>query len=232
MQVFELSLQICFTDWQPYEEASERIGSFLDAALGKTERYRKFHINRVFKLYTFDLPYPLESGHIYEEGKIYTVRIRTILEELAVYFACRLPGSEAAGIQGLSAELGIIPYYLLDRVYTLTPVIMKTGQGYWRGGLLPREYLERLENNLIKKYNFTCNTRLSEDFALFQGLEFRNRKPVRVPYKNVVLLGDKLSLTISKDERAQELAYMALGTGIGENNARGCGFLSYRYSRL
>ena len=55
---------------------------------------------------------------------------------------------------------------------------------------------------------------------------------MRVPYKNVVLLGDKLSLTISKDERAQELAYMALGTGIGENNARGCGFLSYRYSRL
>lgn len=232
MQVFELSLQICFTAPQPYEEASERIGSFVDTALGKTERHRSLHTTRTFKPYTFDLPYPLEAGRIYEAGKVYTVRIRTIREELAVYFIGRLPGSSAAGIQGLSAELELVPYYLLERVYSLTPVIMKTGQGYWRGGLPPKEYLDRLKNNLVKKYNFFCDTSISGDFTLFQRLEFRNRTPVKVPYKNIVLLGDKLSLTVSKDERAQALAYMALGTGIGENNARGCGFLSYRYGRF
>ena len=50
-----------------------------------------------------------------------------------------------------------------------------------------------------------------------------------LPHATCPLLGDKLSLTASQNESAQELLYMALGTGMGENNTGGCGFLSYRF---
>lgn len=228
MQVFELLLQICFSRPQHYERVSEQIGRFLDAALGRTERYRRFHVSHDFKSYTFDLPYPLESEHIYRQEKIYAIRIRTIQEPLAAYFVKVLPTHEAVGIQGLSGELRILPRCSLGRVYTLTPVVMKTRQGYWRGNLRPAEYEARLRDNLIRKYNFFHHTELPGDLSLYQKMEFRNRKPVKIPCKNVVLLGDKISMTASGSAMAQEVLYMALGTGVGENNARGCGFLHYR----
>ena len=43
------------------------------------------------------------------------------------------------------------------------------------------------------------------------------------------LLGDKLQLTVADDEVSQRIAYMTLGTGIGENNGRGMGFVNFRW---
>ena len=48
-------------------------------------------------------------------------------------------------------------------------------------------------------------------------------------YKNIHLLGDKISIEIAQNERAQKLAYLALGTGVLENNSRGFGFMNYEY---
>ena len=91
------------------------------------------------------------------------------------------------------------------------------------------EYEERLKTNLIRKYNFFHQANLSDNFSLFRNIEFINRKPVRVLQNDIALLGDKVNLTAACNDMAQELLYMALGTGVGENNARGCGFLGYRF---
>ena len=48
-------------------------------------------------------------------------------------------------------------------------------------------------------------------------------------FKDITFLGDKIRLSISDNKTAQELAYMALGTGIGEINSRGAGFLGWRW---
>lgn len=229
MQVYEVSLQIYFIGPVPYERASERIGRFIDIALKSALKNISFYADKNFKSYTFDLPYPPESEHVYKERKIYTIRIRTVKKELAEYFETCLPLYGAAGVQGLSGELRQIPRLCLESVYTLTPVIMKTGQGYWRKRLRFQEYENRLKNNLVNKYNVIHHSEISGDFPLYQYLEFKNRKPVKVPYRDIVLLGDKVSLTASENELAQELLYMALGTGLGENNASGCGFLNYRF---
>ena len=52
---------------------------------------------------------------------------------------------------------------------------------------------------------------------------------ISVNYKNIKLLGDKLQLNIADDKLSQKIAYMALGTGLGENNSRGLGFVNFRY---
>ena len=59
--------------------------------------------------YTFDQPCPLEAEHIYLEGKIYTVRIRTVSQELAEFFIRRLPGAGNDCIHVLSGQLRLIP---------------------------------------------------------------------------------------------------------------------------
>ena len=55
------------------------------------------------------------------------------------------------------------------------------------------------------------------------------KRSIPMKYKKIKLLGDKVRLSILDDEFAQELAYLSLGVGIGEMNARGAGFVNYRW---
>lgn len=57
-------------------------------------------------------------------------------------------------------------------------------------------------------------------------MELKNNKPIGSPYKGKTLLGDKISLDILEDDISQ---YMALGVGMGEMNARGFGFMVYKW---
>ena len=70
---------------------------------------------------------------------------------------------------------------------------------------------------------------MNEDILLYDVIKINNRMPIKILYKNINLLGDKVSLKISNQQLAQDLAYFALGVGLGENNSRGCGFMNYKF---
>ena len=70
---------------------------------------------------------------------------------------------------------------------------------------------------------------MNEDFQLYTDFHFLNRSPIPNEYKEICLLGDKVSLKISDEEQAQKMAYFLLGTGICELNSRGFGYCNYRW---
>ena len=117
----------------------------------------------------------------------------------------------------------------LERVYTLTPMIIKTEKGYWKEAISFAEFEQRLKVNLIKKWNAYHNEKIDENFDLYTMIELKNKKPIAMEYKNIKLLGDKVQIQVADNKRAQDLWYFALGVGLGEMNARGCGFLNYRW---
>lgn len=123
----------------------------------------------------------------------------------------------------------ILPPKIIEFAYSLTPLIIKGEQGYWRNSLPEREFAHRLKINLIKKWQTFTGKKINDDFELFSTIEFLNRAPIAMKFKDITFLGDKIRLSISDNKTAQELAYMALGTGIGEINSRGAGFLGYRW---
>ena len=108
-------------------------------------------------------------------------------------------------------------------------MIIKDSTGYWRENIYFDDFERKLKENAIKKYNQINQIKIDEDFELYTSIEFKNKKPYAVSYKNIKLLGDKVSLNISDNEIAQEISYMLLGTGVGENNGRGAGFMGYRW---
>lgn len=56
-----------------------------------------------------------------------------------------------------------------------------------------------------------------------------NRTPIATNFKGRRMLGDKITLTVDTGIEAQNIAYMLLGTGIGDMSPRGYGYMNYQY---
>lgn len=228
-KVYEIRLKIFLLRDIPVIKIMGEEAEFIDSALAKDSKWLEYHEKNCLKNYCMGGLYPIEKDGVYKKEEIYTITIRTVDVELAKYFSKELRNHYTESIKGLTLENRILPKKFISEIYTLTPVIMKTDKGYWRDQISINEFERLLVENLIKKYNQYTGEKIDEDFQLYTGLTFMNRKPVKVEYKGIHLLGDKVNLKISDDVRAQELAYVLLGTGIGTMNARGYGYCNYRW---
>lgn len=228
-KVYEIRLKIFLLRDIPVIKIMGEEAEFIDSALAKDSKWLEYHEKNCLKNYCMGGLYPIEKDGVYKKEEIYTITIRTVDVELAKYFSKELRNHYTESMKGLTLENRILPKKFIGEIYTLTPVIIKTDKGYWRDQISINEFERLLVENLIKKYNQYTGEKIDEDFQLYTGLTFMNRKPVKVEYKGIHLLGDKVNLKISDDVRAQELAYVLLGTGIGTMNARGYGYCNYRW---
>lgn len=108
-------------------------------------------------------------------------------------------------------------------------IIKLQNRRYWKDEISFDEFEQKLKSNLIKKWNAFHEEKINEDFELYTAIELKNRKPIAMKYKNIKLLADKVQIQVADNEQAQKIWYFALGVGLGEMNARGCGFLNYRW---
>lgn len=229
MEVYQIRMKLYLLEDIPAEIVQIRITDFIDRAFFKERALSILHEVNTYKNYSYDLPYPVEADKIYKKGKIYTITVRTIDRKMANFFQQICINTYTRYIKGLTAEFRILPKKILEFIYTLTPIIIKDERGYWRNIMSEEAFGNRIKINLIKKWNLFTHDNIGEDFELYTTLEFLNRVPVSVEYKNVKLLGDKIRLSVADNEMAQNLAYMSLGTGMGEMNSRGAGFINYRW---
>lgn len=229
LNVYELKLKVYLLQDIIQQDALHKIASFIDHVLLKEEALKEFHLKNQYKFYNFCSFYPLAQNGIFKKDQVYTIVIRTIDDKLLNYLNNRLPTHNNKDMKGLTSEIKKIPQRLIEKVYSLTPVLLKDPKGYWRQHLTLEEFEERIRINLIKKYNDFTGSKLDEDFQLYQTMQFINKVPIKFPYKEIHLLGDKLELLAADNDTAQQLIYMSLGTGFGESNARGYGFMNYQY---
>lgn len=229
MKVFEIRLKLFLMKDIIARDIFNKLNSFIDGTLSKDEELLKIHKTNKFKYYCFNGLYPVEKDKVYKQDNIYTLTLRTIDSKLADFFYRVLVNEFNDTFKALKADIKIIPKKHIDKVFSITPVILKTENGYWKNNLTIDDFERRLKENLIKKYNYIMNTKINEDFELYNSIEFNNKKPISMTYKNINLLGDKVTLNIADNKTAQELLYMSIGTGILEMNSRGFGFINYRY---
>ena len=220
MRVYQIRMQIFLLNDIPINKIQEKITAFIDSGFKTDEKWLIFHEQNSYKNYCYDQLYPIEKDRVYKKGKIYTLTIRTVDLELAKYFKLVCVDNHIKEIKGLVAEIRVLPKKMLERVYTLTPMIIKISFA---------EFEQRLKVNLIKKWNAYHQEKIDEDFDLYTVIELKNKKPIAMEYKSIKLLGDKVQIQVADNKRAQDLWYFVLGVGLGEMNARGCGFLNYRW---
>ena len=151
MKVFEIKLKVYLLQDIMFENIQSEISSFIDGALGKNAELKKFHERNEFKNYCFDGLYPVEKNKVYSSSNIYTITLRTINKDLADFFVNKLVNGYSKTIKGLTCEIRIIPKKIIEKIYSITPAIMKDKNGYWKGNLSLQEYEKRIIENLIKK---------------------------------------------------------------------------------
>ena len=229
MKVFEIAILVFLKNDIDSKEAFSKISGFIDSGLAKKSKLLELHNKNTYKNYCFCSFYPLEKNKIYGGGKNYTIRIRTVDYDLAQFFCEELVNHFNDNLKALTSTIRILPKNHIEKIYSITPLVLKTNEGYWKGHISLNDFERRLKDNLIKKYNLLMNTKINEDFPLYTSIEFKNKKPVAINYKGKKILGDKLSIHISNDKMAQELAYMSLGTGVLEMNARGAGYMNVKW---
>lgn len=229
MKVYEIKIKVYLLKNIKIDEVQGYIAYFIDSVLIKVDNFLSVHEANAYKYYSFDSLYPLAKEGTYQKDNTYVFRIRTVDYKMAEYLYEKLIRNRTKELQGLTGEIKIIKPKLIKKLYTLTPVVLKTDQGYWKNSLTFADFEERLKINLIKKYKSITGEDIDEDFQLNFQINFKNKVPVSRKYKGVKLLGDMIELEIAENENAQKLARLALGAGLLEMNARGFGFVNYIY---
>lgn len=173
MNVFQIRLKIFLLKDIELELIQSKIAAYIDKTLGKNEQLLGFHDSNEFKNYCFDAPFPLEIDKIYKKDNVYTLTLRTIDKDLADFFTNILVNQFNEDIKALTSEIRILSKKHIDKIYSVTPVIIKTDSGYWKGNITLDEYERRIKENLVKKYNYAMNTKINEDFQLYTAIEFK-----------------------------------------------------------
>lgn len=228
--VFEVTLFVYLLKDIRAEDQFAKIGSFVDKGMTQQPELLEFHQKNCYKNYCWNLFHPIEKDKLYKKDAMYRFQLRTVDSNLAEFFSNKLVNCCSDEIKGLKAEIKIVPRNPIEKIYSLTPVILKDAEkGYWKTHLSLKIFEKRLKENLWKKYNAFTGKKPNEDFPIYNTVIFLNKTPIALKYKNITFLGDKLELIIDQNETAQRLAYFSLGTGLLELNARGGGFMNYRW---
>lgn len=228
--VKELKVKVYLSKDIIVKDVLSSIGNLIDKSFAYSDEYSAFHKSNQYKNYTFNMLFPLESDKLYKQGNIYTFIIRTCDNNLSQYFIKYLINIYTDQMKVLSIEKRNIPKKYIDEIFSITPIVIKFDQGYWRTHASIDTFERRITENLIKKYNAFYNTKIQEGFDLFTAYEIKNKKPISVNYKDISFLGDKLQYKVSSEPIAQELVYFAIAVGLGEIGSRGFGFINYRYA--
>ena len=173
---------------------------------------------------------PFKINESYKKGNVYELKIRTVDYKLAKFLLENLPNTTTKELKGLEAKVRILEERPVEKLYALSPVIVKTHEKkYWKEVMDVEQYMEGLKINLIKKFNSFFNTKIDENFELFTSIVIKNKCPIGFKYKGIKLPGDKIELTIAVNEQAQKLANFAQAVALGDLGPRGAGFVNAKY---
>ncbi|MDR1007833.1 MAG: hypothetical protein LBL65_04615 [Campylobacteraceae bacterium] len=206
-----------------YELAYESIKYFIVNAFRYAGEEQK-------KRLCYNLFYPQEENKIYKRGKTYNITIRSV-ESLKNIFE-HVKGKNGLNIKLTGYEETEIKQTHINMLYNITPtVVTMQNQRFWTKEDDRDFLLDALHLNLERKYNEINNTNVrGENFI--KGLTVTNRKLIKIIQANMsatfAYYGNKFEIYVNNDQYSQDLAYLALGLGLGEKNAQGCGFMGYR----
>ena len=222
MYYYNLKLAVMLKHDINYENTYETISNFIAYAMLQDEELKEMHERNEYKDYVFCSLYPLEKEHIYKENQIYAFDLRSINLNFILKMKQLLSITKNSNFKFIMGNIETSSQRPIKSLFTLTPAIVTTDKGDYLIKDDLKLVRKRINDNAQKKYKNFFKEEINIDFV--NEIKQTNIKPVKIPYKNISLLGNKFEITVKEDKESQKLAYLCLAEGILEKNAQGFGF--------
>ncbi len=226
MKYYNLKVTVLLKQSIESVETYEKISNLIAYAMLKDLILKKLHEENTYKNYVFCNLYPIEKDTVYKKGNLYTFDLRGIEFEKMIKLKQVLETTENEDFKVIQINFQTGTQRNIKKLITLTPAIITTEKGDYD----IKEDMNLVKNRILantqKKYKNIYHTEINMDFI--ENIKKINRKPVKIPYKNINILGNKFEVQIKEDPMSQNLAYLILSTGILEKNSQGFGFCKAR----
>lgn len=222
MQYYNLKVVTSLKQDIKSEESYEKISKLISSSMLHDENLKEIHEKNEYKNYVFCNLYPIEKDGIYKARHIYTFDIRFINLQNAMKIKQFLNIIQNSDFKVIMSNLETSTQRKINKLKTLTPAIITTEKGDYLINNDLELVKQRILANTQKKYNQIYNEKIDMDFI--KEIKQTNNKPIKIPYKNIHILGNKFEITVKDDPISQNLAYLVLSIGMLEKNAEGFGF--------
>lgn len=240
MKIYEGTLKLFLLKDVFNNNYQEKISAVIDKSFTVTEEMKDFHHRREQKGYVFNGFFDKNAknkDYKYPAGNVYSVRIRSISEDLMIFFKNNLSKVRTEEMQALTFEYRTLPDTVIKTIYSITPCVCKFEKGYWqKSNNTIDDVIERVEKNARKKLamlneevpediDFIISYKKLNDYAIVREY---NKKDSKDGDRKIKLLCDKFEFEISPNESSQKLAKAIIGAGLLEMNARGFGYVNVK----
>jgi len=215
MKYVEIEIMVRLKKDIHFLESNEMLAININTALCKNNS--ELHFKKGFKGYVFNNLFPLEKNKIYKNGNNYFFKLR-VIDNLYQNFNNFMKNYSSNDFEVVLYRESIKNIRRINKLYSLTPVLIRLDKKKnWTKeegiGLLK----QRLISNMSKKFEQFYNKKIDVDFI--ESIQLTNNKPIKIKYKNFHYLTNKVQITVNMDKQSQELAFLALSTGLGEGNS-------------
>ena len=226
MNCYNLKVIVLLKQNLKNEETYEKISNLISYAMLKDKNLKEIHEKNTYKNYVFCSLYPVQKDGIYKQNNIYSFDLRGLEFSKIMKLKQVLANVENEYFKIIQINLQNHEQIEINKLVTLTPAIITTPKGDYDIKDDINLAKSRILANIQKKYKNIYNTEINVDFI--KEIKKTNRQPIKIPYKNVNILGNKFEIDVKEDPMSQNLAYLALTVGILEKNSLGFGFCMAR----
>ena len=239
MEYFRLMCTIYLKNDIDFKESFDKLAKYISFSMSQDKQLKTTHQSKGFKHYTFGGLFPIEKERVYKKDSSYTFAIHSVNENLINILSHELRKNiNNPDILVVETTKKRVKQFFISELYTVTPVIVSIENGlYWTtdkdGDIVKLQ--KQLHDNLEKKYQDFYGEKIKAKQNFIQLLEIKNRVPqsiyitkndTKVESKEIRIrfFGNKFKIVPHEDDVSQKLAFLALGSGLGEKNSFGGGF--------
>lgn len=226
MNYYNLKVAVMLKTEIKCEETYEKISNLISFAMLQDKELKERHEKNEYKNYVFCSLYPIEKDLIYKTNKIYTFDLRSLDMKFILKVKQLLTIVKSEDFKIIMSNMESKEKHQISKLITLTPAVITTDKGDYLIGDDIEFVKKRITDNTQKKYKQIYNEDSKTDFI--ENIKQINKKPIKIKYKNIYLLGNKFEVDIKQDEESQKLAYINLAIGMLEKNSIGLGFCKAR----
>lgn len=231
MNLWQLDIYIILKQDLNIKDMYYKLSQVINRAMLKDDKLRLFHEANTYKMYSFSGLFPAVKGEEYKKGAMYSFALRSLDKGFIMSMQKYIKETENDLFKVLNIIISAKKQSVITELYTLTPTVATfesedRSLKYWiKNNYSTEEIVDRINRNLLKKYAYWNGKEVDSSFNLIQDIEQVNDKAIAINYKNGKrFLGNKFRLKVKQDKLSQELAFMALASGILEKNSLGLGF--------